>query len=307
MFRINKTTFASLALAGAFITVFTACSDDEGSTDLTAPVIEVLDPEWGEAFAAGEHIHFDANLSDNDGLASFQVDIHNNFDGHSHGRSTAHDPSLVKFSYLESFDVPSGAKNYNAHLHDDIEIVENALAGPYHLIVNAIDINGNSTSFQDGSTVEIEILITNNSMAIVEVTNMHHGELELEIDEAFEVNGTISDLVPAAGEYAGIDHVEIMLGEEGEHGGHGHSHGRIADDDHMLIDVEYEHEDLEEFMEDGVINLAMLFNDINFVLTQEMADELEEEDVDHLELTIKVKDNQGNYTIQRIPVHVHFD
>ncbi len=289
----------------AFLLSLSGCNDDSETIDTTAPVIMVEDPVNGEFFAAGTAVHFEAAFTDDIELGSYNIDIHDSFDGHGHGRIAASndDPSLIKWSFNESFPFADGLKNSDVHLHDEIAIPENTMAGPYHFIVTAVDRSGNATSFQDDSTVEIEIYITNNSMPVVDITNLENDELEIEVGEVFMVTGTITD--PTVGTYAGMHALEIVLGE-GHHDDHDHNHGgRVADED--LIDFDLDEEELEAYMEGDAIILEKIFEEINFTLTQEQLNELIAEELDHLVLTIKVWDEQGNIAVSFTDVHIHMD
>ena len=280
-----------------------SCDSGNDVVDTTAPTIEVEEPVMGEYFEAAGHAHFDATFTDDIELATYNIEIHNNFDGHSHGRiaATSDDPDLLKWSYNQSFLIPEGLTVFQAELDDEIEIPANAMAGPYHFIVQAIDASGNSTSFQDDSAVEIEVYITNDSQPVVDITNLEDDELEIEVGELFIVEGTVTD--PTMGDYAGMHAMEIVLGED-HHEDHDHDHGgRIAEDD--LIDADYEEADLEQFMVDDAIILDMVFEDINFTLSQDQLDDLVAEEIDHLVLTITVHDEQGNITVSNTHVHVH--
>ncbi len=177
------------------------------------------------------------------------------------------------------------------------------MAGPYHFVVQAVDQAGNATNYQDGSTVEFEVLIMNDSQPVVNITNLVEGELEIESGARFIVEGDISD--PTTGTYAGMHSMEVLLGEDHEEA-HDHVHGRIEQDEHSnLIDVDYEGSDLEVFMIDGIIQLDLVFESIDFTLSQQQLDELTSEGIDHLLLNLKVRDEQGNMTISRTIVHIH--
>jgi hypothetical protein len=244
---------------------FSSCDDDSETIDVTAPTIELGDPAYGESFEAGNSVHFEASFTDDIELGAYKIDIHNNFDGHSHGRiaKTSEDPDLLKWSFEESFDFDPGLKNSDIHLHDELEIPESTMAGPYHFIVSALDKSGNSTSHQDGSTKEVEIHITNSSMPVVDITNLENDELEIEVGEKFMVAGKVTD--PTAGEYAGMHAIEIIL-NEGHHGDeHDHDHGgRVAEED--FIDFDLDEEALAPYMENDAIVLDLIFDEINFTL-----------------------------------------
>jgi hypothetical protein len=283
----------------------TGCNEDGKTIDTTPPVIELKEPGFGEFFAVGGPIYFEATFTDNIELGIYNIVIHENFDGHAHGRiaKANDDPSLIKWSFNESFQFPAGLKNSDVHLHDEIQIPSNTIAGPYHFIVQALDKSGNSTSYQDNSTVEVEIFITNNSMPVVNITNLVNDELEIEVGQVFMVEGTITD--PTVGTYAGMHSLEIILGI-GHHGGHNHNNGgRVADED--LIDFDLDEDQLEDFMVNDAIILEKIFEEIDFTLSQAQLNELIAEDVDHLQLMIKVYDEQGNIAVSITDVHVHTD
>jgi hypothetical protein len=134
--RINFFTICTMVI---FSTSFTGCKED---SDTTKPVINLIEPEDGDILQIGdeEGVHFDVELSDNEMLASYKVDIHSNFDGHSHTKST---DETVDFELNKSWDV-SGKKNADIH-HHEIKIPENATPGDYHLMVYCTDAAGNES------------------------------------------------------------------------------------------------------------------------------------------------------------------
>lgn len=78
-----------LMLAAAI--AFTGCDSEE--IDTAKPQILLSEPAEEEAYAPGSAIHFVVTLSDNVALASYKVNIHGAFDGHTH---SAVKPSGVK-------------------------------------------------------------------------------------------------------------------------------------------------------------------------------------------------------------------
>jgi len=278
--------------------------DDIDLVDTVAPTIEVLEPSVRGFMVAGEYAHFDAKFIDDFELATYNIEIHENFGGHAHGRKAAlaEDPSLIKWSYKQSFIIPEGLTLFQAVLEDEIEIPSNTLAGPYHFIVQAIDKAGNATSFQDDSAVELEVYIANDSQPVFNITNLVEGELELEVGTIFMVEGDITD--PTTGEFAGMHSLGIVLGEGDIEGDHDHG-GRVASGD--LIDVSFEENELQQFMLNDAIMLDKVFEYIDFSLSQAALDVLISEEVDHLLLTISVFDEQGNLAVSNTDVHLHYE
>ncbi len=295
----DQTMKKKLLLFPVFLLLFgIACDDEEVAPDTEAPAIEVSDPVADETFPAGSNIPFNAVFTDDRALGTYSIDIHNNFDEHAHGRKMD-DPALVRFTYKKNFSLPA-EKVHVADLQSEILIPETAVAGPYHFIVQAIDAEGNATSYQDNSTVEIEILVTNTSMAVINITNLEGGELEIEAGQPFVVEGTITD--PEHPTLSGFEEIMITLGESDEEH-HDHDHGRKMEGE--LFEIEIHHEDIGDYENpDGSLNISGM---VNYALDQSAADELLSEEVDHLVLKVKVIDRQGNYSIEKIPVHLHTD
>lgn len=283
------------------LSLLSGCDVNNEIIDTKSPTIDVEEPMNFDELPAGEFVHFHAGFIDDYELATYNIEIHDNFGGHAHGRkaSTANDPGLIKWSYKESFLIPDGLILYQALLEEEIMIPENAMAGPFHFITQAIDKAGNSTSFDNDSAVELEVYITNDSQPVVNITNLDGDELDIEVGVIFMVEGEVTD--PTTGEYAGMHSIEVILGEGQEEDNHAHG-GRITEED--LIDTYFEEDELAQFMVDDTIIIDKIFETINFNLSQEQHEDLMDQEVDHLVLTISVHDEQGNITINNTEVHV---
>ena len=121
-----------------------SCSKDKEEVDTTKPVIELNEPEDGDELQIGANIHFECDFSDNVKLGSYMVEIHNNFDGHSHKAAATRASEGEQPLYLKkSFDL-SGMRNAHVH-HHDIFIPENTKPGTYHLMVYCTDAAGNQS------------------------------------------------------------------------------------------------------------------------------------------------------------------
>lgn len=130
-----------LVIALAYSISFAACGDDDITADTTLPVIELDEPEDGDELLIGAGVHFECDFSDNEMLGSYMVEIHNNFDRHTHKASTR--AGEETFFFKKSYDL-SGLRNAHIH-HHDIVIPENAAEGNYHLVVYCTDAAGNQT------------------------------------------------------------------------------------------------------------------------------------------------------------------
>lgn len=142
--------FASVLFLFIVSLLFVSCKDDV-IKDVTPPLITISSPQDGATFEAGSTITFEAVFEDNTGLATFNINIHEDSDGHTHGRLKA-----SSFSFEKTYDI-SGKTTV---VTEQIDLPADATPGHYHFIVKAIDELGNATGFADGSTRELEITIT---------------------------------------------------------------------------------------------------------------------------------------------------
>jgi hypothetical protein len=133
--------FSIICLTAISFLTFTGCDKDE---DTTKPVIKLIEPEEDDVLKIGADVHFEAEFSDDKMLASYKVNIHPNFDDHTHAATKGESESeSVDFEFEKSWDI-SGKKNAPVH-HHEIEIPENATPGHYHLMVYCTDAAGNES------------------------------------------------------------------------------------------------------------------------------------------------------------------
>lgn len=148
---MKKQIFLAVAILGSF--TFVSCTE---SGDNTKPVINLESPGDGEVLAAdGEGIHLEMELSDDVALASYKIEIHNNFDGHDHSKAADDDSATVDFSFNKSWNDIAGQKNAHVHTHE-IVIPVNATHGAYHFMVYCLDEAGNETYVVRNVEIEAE-------------------------------------------------------------------------------------------------------------------------------------------------------
>ena len=131
--------FAVLALA--------ACKkedDEQVIKDTESPVIVEFATDHDHAEAGGE-IHMDLMFTDNKALSQAKIEIHDNFDGHSHGRVAA------PFEWEMIIDL-EGQKSYTDHMH--IDVPADASSGNYHVTCLVTDKAGNESDLVD---IDLEI------------------------------------------------------------------------------------------------------------------------------------------------------
>ena len=143
-----KKKYLSLMLLCAL----SACGsdDDEETKDMTYPVINTTDivavPTDCQVFKRGDVIPLNILFSDDTELGSYNVEIHNNFDHHTHSTSSVECPMEAQKSpvkpwiYNQDFDIPSGQKSFTAR--HDIAIPSDIDPGDYHFMVRLTDRAG---------------------------------------------------------------------------------------------------------------------------------------------------------------------
>lgn len=151
----TKVNFSILPVISIFMVsfLFTAC-EDNNDNDTTPPTINLLEPAEGDVLKIGSDIHFELELSDNEMLGSYKVDVHSNFDGHTHSRAIKNEGETIAFSFQKSWDL-SDQKNAKIH-HHEIVIPENATPGKYHLMVFCTDKAGNESNIARNITLSHE-------------------------------------------------------------------------------------------------------------------------------------------------------
>jgi hypothetical protein len=144
--RFKSSLLCLLAVGGLF---FSSC---ERGGDTEKPVIRLIEPAEGAHLKIGDDhgVHFELELTDNVMLRSYKVEIHPNFDGHSHGAPMR--AGTVDFRFNRSWDV-SGRRNVSVH-HHEIVVPENATPGEYHLLVYCTDAAGNEGYLARGVVLE---------------------------------------------------------------------------------------------------------------------------------------------------------
>jgi hypothetical protein len=141
---MKKYIFAALILLAV-----TACGDDK-NRDLSYPRISTADIEASPTncheYRRGEVIKFNYMFYDDTELGMFNIEVHNNFDHHSHSTSSTEctmDPNkepVKPWVFNQGYNIPSGRTEYNAKV--DIPIPTDIDTGDYHFMVRLTDMAG---------------------------------------------------------------------------------------------------------------------------------------------------------------------
>lgn len=115
--------------------------------------IPVIDMSSNNAFPQncvtvyrGESFTFHARFTDNVELGSYSIELHNNFDHHSHSTSVvacAFDPvktAVNPFLYIKEFPIPDNLTEYFATV--SIDIPGDVDTGDYHFMIRLTDKSG---------------------------------------------------------------------------------------------------------------------------------------------------------------------
>ena len=163
-----------VALLTALVTLmlgvtFAACSnDDDDNKDMTPPTITdrgiTANPVNCQVYHPGDTIFFRYLFEDNQELGSYNIEVHGNFDHHSHsteaddhdheGGECSHDAhhhdededdddddeGTTPWIFNQAYQIPAGLQSFSAAT--DIVIPANATHGDYHFMIRLTDQAG---------------------------------------------------------------------------------------------------------------------------------------------------------------------
>jgi len=135
---------------GVIITALLLFSCNDTVKDEEVPVIDmsVTDafPQNCVTVYRGESFTFKARFTDNIELGSYSIEMHNNFDHHTHSTSiTECDMENIKsavnpFLFLSQYSIPAGQTEYVATT--TIDIPAGVDTGDYHFMLRVTDQSG---------------------------------------------------------------------------------------------------------------------------------------------------------------------
>jgi hypothetical protein len=149
--KLNRMKTPKILLAFLAIGfIFTACNSDKDEIDTEYPVIDISAanafPIQCSTVSRGQKITFRAKFTDNAQLGSYSLDIHHNFDHHTHSTEVMNctaDPikkPVNPMLYINSVTIPSGQKSYEAL--QEISIPADIDPGDYHFMIRLTDKEG---------------------------------------------------------------------------------------------------------------------------------------------------------------------
>ena len=128
-----------------------ACSsDDDEQKDMQQPVISdqgiTANPIDCQQYHRGDMIPFHYVMTDNEELGNYNIEIHNNFDHHTHSTTSVECPIDAQkqpqspWVYNSDHTIPAGQRQYDARV--DITIPADIDPGDYHFMVRLTDRAG---------------------------------------------------------------------------------------------------------------------------------------------------------------------
>jgi len=145
-----------------FIILFISCSDEDNDIDEEKPTITINYedgfPKACTELERGQTYTFKALVTDNKALASYSLDIHHNFDHHTHDdqteectledKKTAVNPLI----FIENYSIDQGVTSYEINI--SLTIPEGIDVGDYHCSYSVTD----ETGWQARTSVDIKIV-----------------------------------------------------------------------------------------------------------------------------------------------------
>jgi len=158
---MKNTNFSFLVSVLLFF-VFSCSSNNEIDKDLEKPTITI---NYNEGFpqgctqlVRGKTYSFRAKVTDNLELAAYSIDIHNNFDHHTHDdQITECELGEIKdavnpYIFLENYSIIGGLTNYEINV--SITIPTDIDTGDYHCQYSVVDVTG----WQSRTSIDIKIV-----------------------------------------------------------------------------------------------------------------------------------------------------
>ncbi len=157
-----KSIIKYLQILPLIMLLVSCSSSDDSGVDEEKPSITInYDagfPQACEVLERGNTYTFKARVTDNLSLAAYSLNIHHNFDHHTHddqGAQCELEPTkdaVNPMVYIENFDIEEGATSYEINV--SIDIPEDIDPGDYHCSFSVTDVTG----WQSRTSVDIKIL-----------------------------------------------------------------------------------------------------------------------------------------------------
>ncbi|UNZ00043.1 DUF4625 domain-containing protein [Zhouia spongiae] len=144
------------------ISLLACSSSDDNEVDKDKPTISVNYaggfPRSCEILERGQTYTFKAQVADNVALASYSLDIHHNFDHHTHDDQGAQcnleaiKQAVNPMIFMKNYTIEGGGTSYEINI--DLTIPEDIDTGDYHCQYSVTD----QTGWQSRTSIDIKII-----------------------------------------------------------------------------------------------------------------------------------------------------
>lgn len=153
-----------LTILAATMLVMTGCSSDDDDKIVDTEYPEIIQennnsfPLQCSVIQKGQKLIFTTVFRDNVELGSYSLDVHHNFDHHTHTTEVEEcnlqpkKTPVKPFNFIKSYDIPVGLKEY--HATKEIDIPADIDPGDYHFMIRVTDKEGWQTL--KGLSIKIE-------------------------------------------------------------------------------------------------------------------------------------------------------
>jgi len=145
-----KKTQKILVAFGLLVVFAAGCKKEGTDVDTEYPVIDLTAsnafPVQCSELTRGQKFTFRAKFSDNAALGSYSLDIHHNFDHHSHSTEVSNcamdavKTPVKPFLMIGTFQIAAGNTGYEAN--NEITIPADVDPGDYHFLIKVTDKEG---------------------------------------------------------------------------------------------------------------------------------------------------------------------
>lgn len=196
----------SLALAALLIIGISSCKKDDDNnstpTDTTKPTAQLASPADDDEFISGNEITVNATITDDLELSQAKIEIHENFDGHSHMKNGS-----PEFQWDSIIDLSGKSATLNFKVALPVDIA----AGNYHFTMKVLDKQGNEADF-----IEADIKLKNADDLVAPTLNVT-ATPSPDANNEIHLHGGDKEitLVGSATDDKGLKAYEIILIHEG--------------------------------------------------------------------------------------------
>ena len=170
----------------ASLLVLGACSKDDPEKDLEKPVMEFV-TEASDSLRGGDWLEFSIQVTDNEALSQMKINVHDNFDGHTHGKKGEAQP--FTFDSIVQLSGTSQTVEFRKLLPEDLA------SGNYDILIHALDQSGNEADFLLAA-VHLKNAFDAEPPQLTAITTqpaMQNGELHLASGETVQLSAQLSD------------------------------------------------------------------------------------------------------------------